>query len=215
MSVTDVFITLAAVLEWQAPDGDVLLAEGGVVKFNSGTGTATFSGSDPDFGTIASFDVFDTGVGDLVEGGTITFAPPADAPASAWWRTDLENTRLRVWLGEIDPADGVTLTDAETLADWLVDTATREQGNGQDLLTIQFMARDQKFFEVRQGNVCSDPFHQSIWPGELGFANATDAQQFFAWGAEAPPSGSGGGSGGAGGGGGFEGGGIFGNEVLR
>lgn len=196
MAVTDLAITLAAVLEWQAPDGDVLLADGGMVRFDPGGGTVTFTGSDSTFGTIASFEVFESGVGDLVEGGTISFAPPADAAASAWWRADLENTRLRVWLGEIDPADSVTLTDAEPIADWLVDTASREQSNGRDVLIVQFMARDRKFFEIRQGNVCSDTFHQSIWPGERGFENCTDAQQFFAWGVAAPPASGGGGSGG-------------------
>ena len=205
MAATDLAITLAAVLEWQAPDGDVLLADGGLVKFNPGGGVVSFTGSDPGFGTIATFDVFDTGVGDQVEGGAISFVPPADAPTSAWWRTDLENTRLRIWLGEVDPATAV-MSGAEILADWLVDTANRDQAQGQDVLTLELFARDQKLFEVRQGNVLSDAFHNSIWSGERGFENATDAQQFFAWGAAAPPSGSVG-SGGAGGGGGGGGGG--------
>jgi hypothetical protein len=201
MAVTDIAITLAAVLEWQAPGGAVLLADGGVVRFDPGTGLASFTGSHPGFGTIAGFDIFETGIGDQVEGGTISFAPPADAATSAWWRVDLENSRLRLWLGEIDPADGVTLTTAEPVADWLVDTASRDQDDGQDLLTISFMTRQEKLFEIRQGNVCSDAFHQSIWAGERGFENCTDAQAFFAWGAAAPPSGGVGvGSGGGGGG---------------
>lgn len=208
MAVSDLAITFATVLEWQAPDGDVLLVDGGVVKFDPGSGEAVFTSSDPDFGSVAAYDVFDTGVGDQVEGGTITFAPSGDASVASWWRTDLENTRLRIWVGEVDPADGVTLTNAEPVADWLVDTPNRDQGNGQDLLTISFMTRQDRMFEVRQGNVCSDPFHQSIWPGERGFENSTDAPQFFAWGAEAPPAGSSGGGtygdgqGGGGGGGG-------------
>ncbi|MFO6447870.1 hypothetical protein ACLBKU_12055 [Erythrobacter sp. NE805] len=200
MAVSDLVITLAAVLEWQAPGGDVRLADGGVVRFNPGTGTVTFTAEDARFGTLAGLDVFETGIGDMVEGGTIAFVPPADAATGDWWRADLENTRLRLWLGEIDPADGVTLTNAEPVADWLVDTPSREQAAGQDVLSLAFMTRQEKLFETSQGNVCSDTFHQSIWPGERGFENCTDAQQFFAWGAEAPPSSSVGGGGSSGGG---------------
>jgi len=190
MSVSDLSITLAAVIEWQAPGGDVLLADGGVVKFDPGSGELVFTGSDARFGTLAEADEFSIGVGDQAENGSLAFVPPASAASADWWRTDLENSRLRLWLGEVDPADGVTLTDAEILADWIVDTPSREQGNGQDILRLTFMTRDQKLFEIRQGNTCSDAFHQSVWPGERAFENCTDAQQYFAWGTGAPPTGA-------------------------
>jgi hypothetical protein len=204
VAVTDLAITLAAVLKWEAAGGDVLLADGGLVRFDPGGGTVTFTGDDARFGTIVEVDVFETGVGDRVESGSITFAPAGEAAVSSWWRTDLENSRMRIWVGEIDPADGVSLTGAELVADWLVDTTARDQEAGSDLLKITFMTRLAKLFELRQGNVCSDSFHRSIWAGERGFENCTDAQQFFAWGAEAPPAGrSPAGGGGGGGGGGF------------
>jgi uncharacterized membrane protein YgcG len=209
VSATDLAITLAAVLEWQAPDGAVRLADGGVVRFNPGGGTVTFEGDHPVFGTLAGFDAFETAIGDSVEGGAFAFAPASGAAVSSWWRTDLENTALRFWVGEIDPADGVTLTDAELVADWLVDTARREQADGSDVLTIECMTRQEKLFEIRQGNVCSDAFHQTIWAGERGFENCTNSQQFFAWGTESPPGGgSGVGSNFSGGGSNFGGGGL-------
>ncbi len=189
MAATDIAITLAAVIEWQAPGGDVLLADGGLVKFDPGSGELSFAAEDSRFGTIAALDAFETGVGDVAEAGAVSFAPPAGVATSQWWRTDLENTRFRLWLGEIDPADGVTLTEAEVIADWLVDTPRRDQAGGQDILAVDFMTRQTKLFEMRQGNVCSDAFHRSIWPGERAFENCSEAQQFFAWGADAPPAG--------------------------
>lgn len=203
MAATDRTVTLAAILEWEAPDGDVRLADGGVVKFDSGAGVVSFIGKDPVFGTIAGFDIFESGVGDQVEGGEISFAPASDATVSDWWRSDLENTRARIWLTEVG-SDGVSAESATLLADWLVDTASRDQGDGgRDVLSVEFMTRLQKLFEIRQGNVCSDRFHQSIWSGERGFENCHDGPQYFAWGTEAPRgSGGSGGSGGGGGGGG-------------
>lgn len=205
MAVSDHAITLAKVIEWQAPGGAVRLAEGGVVKFDSGAGVVAFESGHPVFGSLARCDAFETAIDDRVEGGNITFAPATGAPVSGWWRGDLENTVLKVWIGEVDPEDGVTLTDAELVADWLLDIAGREQGEGSDLLSLDFITRLERLFEIQQGNTCSDTFHQSIFPGERAFENCTDAQQFFAWGAENPPSSGGtfGGSGGGGGGGGL------------
>jgi hypothetical protein len=202
MALTDAAITIAGVLEWQVPGGDVLLADGGIVRFDPGAGTLTFSGEDARFGTLAAVPEFETGVGDMVEGDSLTFAPPAEAALADWWRADLEGTRLRLWAGEVDPGDGVTLTDPELIADWVVDTPSREQANGQDLLVVSFITRLHKLFETRQGNTCSDAHHNSIWPGERGFENCTDAQSFFAWGAAAPPAGANAGVGAGGGGGG-------------
>lgn len=202
MAATDLAITLGAVLEWQAPGGAVRLAQGGVVKFDPGTGLSVFDSEHPVFGSIVAFDAFESAIDDQVEAGRLTFAPATEAALSDWWRVDLENTALRVWIGEIDPGDGVTLTAAELVADWIVDTALREQGEGSDLLSLESMTRQERMFLMRQGNVCSDTFHQTVFPGERGFENCTDGQRFFAWGTDSPPAPSMGGAGGNGGGGG-------------
>lgn len=190
MAASDTAITLAMVVEWEAPDGDVRLSDGGVVKFDPGDGEVTYSGEDSVFGTVASVEVFESGVGDMVEGGNIVFAPNGSATLSDWWRADLENTRLRIWLGEID-SDGISLTGEDLLADWLVDTTKRVQGDsGAEALDLDCMSRMQKLFETSQGNVCSDRFHTSIWSGERGFENCHDGPQYFAWGTDNPSGGS-------------------------
>lgn len=200
MSVTDTAITLAAILEWEAPGGTVRLCDGGVVKYDTGAGIVTFESEHPVWGTVIDFGAFEGGIGDMVEGGEIVFAPNPAATLSDWWRDDLENTRLRVWQGEI-ASDGVTLENEELLADWLVDTATRTRGqDGEELMQVECMTRLHKLFQIRDGNTCSDRFHRSIWTGERGFENCHDGPQYFAWGTEGP-SGAGS-SGGAQGGGG-------------
>jgi hypothetical protein len=212
MAASDTATSFAAVLLWEAPAGDVRLCDGGVVKFDPGDGTVVFEGDNATFGTVAAFDTIESGSGDTTDGGTLVFAPPSDATLSDWWRTDLENTRLRLWVGKM-AADQVTLTGEELLADWLVDTGKRERGEGGvDLLSIEFMTRLEKLFEVNQGNVCSDAFHDTIWPGERGFENARDQRGFFAWGTEGP-RGSGGSFGTSGGGGGGPGSGSPGMEA--
>lgn len=202
MALTDTSITLAVFLKWEAPDGDVRICEGGFLDYDSERYTA----EDAVFGALVSARPAEAAFGDAAEGGTLVFCPAPDATLTDWWREDLESTRVQAWLGEVD-SDGKTVSSAEQLGDWLVDTVTREQEDeGSDLLTVELMGRAERLFLVNEGNVCSDRFHQTVYPGELGFRNCTDAQQVFAWGVAGPSGGTvggGGGVGGRGGGGGL------------
>lgn len=195
MALTDTAITLAVFLKWEAPDGDVRICEGGFLDYDSERYTA----EDAVFGALVSARPAEAAFGDAAEGGTLVFCPAPDATLTDWWREDLESTRVQAWLGEVD-SDGKTVSSAEQLGDWLVDTVTREQEDeGSDLLTVELMGRAERLFLVNEGNVCSDRFHQSIYSGELGFVNCHDGPQTFAWGAAAPPGPATSGAGGVGG----------------
>ncbi|MFC3097382.1 hypothetical protein [Alteraurantiacibacter palmitatis] len=181
MAATDIAITLATFIRFEAPGGDVLLADGGVVKF----GGDTFDSWHAVFGAIQKIDVIRSTIGDMAERGKLVLAPNPEASVSSWYNFGIRNARVRVWMGELE-ADGVTCTDAKRLADWQVDEITRVQMMGQDLLQIDMIGRGEKLFLTNEGNVCSDRFHQSLFPGERGFENCTDEQGYFAWGAESP-----------------------------
>lgn len=201
MSATDRTITLASFLKWETPASNVLLCDGGTLIYDS----ETYSAKDSVFGSIASFDAIEAGFGDVAESGSLTLAPSPDAALADWWRDDLYDTRIRLWMGEVE-ADGFTVSSATLLADWLVDTVERTQSmGGQDLLTLELMSRSEKLFLKREGNVCSERFHTSVWARELGFRNCTDLVGYIAWGTANPPRGSTGGGGGGSGGGSFGG----------
>lgn len=190
MAVSDLSITLACFLKWEAPDGDVLICDGGFLEYAS----ETYSSQHGVYGSIMAIESVSAGFGDIAEGGKLVFAPNPDAALADWWRTDLFDSRIRLWLGEVS---GKTVSTATLLADWLVDNVERVQGQGgQNLLSLDLMARSEKLFLKKEGNVCSERHHTSVWPGELGFRNATDLQGFVAWGSANPPrsAGSSGGS---------------------
>ena len=106
-----------------------------------------------------------------------------------WYGDHLLDARLRTWAGELD-ADGKTVSTAELLDDLLVDTYEQLIGaRGSRLLELGFISRTERFFLRNEGNVCSSPFHQSIYPGERGFDNCTDKVGYRAWGALAPARG--------------------------
>lgn len=193
MSATDGAITLAAFLKMEAPDGDVLLCDGGTLVYDS----ETYSSYDAVFGTIQEAEDIEAAFGDAAEDATFVLAPNPDATVTDWWRSDLADSRVRVWLGEVD-SDGVTVSTATQLADMLVDTIERRQSaGGEDVLVLGLIGRPEKLFLTSEGNVCSERFHKSVWSSEDGFNNCTDLRGFIAWGAASPPRGSSSGGGAA------------------
>lgn len=180
MGALDRSITLVTLLKWEAPGGTVRLCDGGFVDFNG----ERYEAAHAVWGRVAQWPSLDASMDELAEAASVTLLPDAGATLSAWWRADVLDTRMRVWLGELQ-ADGLTVNAATAtqLADLLVDNAARAQGpDGSDALELDLTGRAERLFVIDEGNVCSDRFHQTVWPGELGFANCTDVQGQFAWG---------------------------------
>ncbi|MGB7407147.1 MAG: hypothetical protein WA908_01460 [Pontixanthobacter sp.] len=179
-------ITLTCFAKLEAPNGDVRLCDGGFVYFEG----EKYEAQHDIYGTIQSIDEIEASFGDLAEGGDIVFSPNPDAALTDWFRADLENSRLRIWIGEI-AEDGKNVVRATQIADRLVNTAGRDQNpSGEDLLPLSLIGRAQKLFLVNEGNVCSERFHKSVWPGENGFNNCIDNQVEVAWGVASSPNGT-------------------------
>lgn len=183
MTATDRIITLAWLAKWSAPGGDVRLCNGGFVDHAG----ERYMAQHPVYGSVADWPELAIEIGDMAESATITLAPSPTATLSDWWRLDLFGTRLRLWHGEV-AGDLLTVPSAQLLGDYLVDNVSREQtADGGDLLVLDLIGRTERLFLSNEGNVCSDRFHKSVWAGEAGFANCTDVQGYFAWGAEDTP----------------------------
>lgn len=180
MSAADRAITLVTLIKWDAPGGTVRLCDGGFVDFAG----ERYEAAHAVWGRVEAWPALDASMDELAEAASVTLLPDAEAALADWWRTDLLDSRLRVWLGELQ-ADGVTVNAATVtqLGDLLVDDAARAQGpDGSDALQLDLTGRAERLFLIDEGNVCSDRFHQSVWPGELGFVNCTDVAGQFAWG---------------------------------
>lgn len=178
MGATDRIVTLVNLVKFEGPDGDVRLCDGGFVDHAS----EEYQSLHAVFGTVASWPNVSAAMDGLAEDAQLVLAPAPGATLADWWRTDLLDCRVRVWQGELD-TDQLTVINATLLGDWLVDNAGRAQSADGDLLQLDLIARTERLFLTDEGNVCSDRFHQSVYPGELGFVNCTDVQGYFAWGA--------------------------------
>lgn len=186
-------VTIACFLKWELPERNVLLCDGGMLEYSS----EPYQSEDVDFGAIHTPSPIDAAFGDVAEAGQVVLAPQGEAAVTDWWRDDLFDTRLRIWLGNVD-ADGYTVSNATLLADLLVDTYERRQNSGgEELLGLDLIGRAEKLFLINEGNVLSQRFHQSVFAGEDGMNNCTDLTGYLAWGAATPPRGSTSGGGGS------------------
>mgnify|MGYP005984018601 CR=1 FL=1 len=190
MAAGDVATTEVCLMKLELTNGTaVRLCDGGFIDFASDGTSERYECEHPVFGTIAAPGEHEVGFGDQAERGVIAFAPPGNVALTDWYGDHLLDARLRTWAGELD-ADGKTVGTAELLDDLLVDTYEQTIGaRGSRLLELGFISRTERFFLRNEGNVCSSPFHQSIYPGELGFNNCTDKVGYLAWGALAPARG--------------------------
>lgn len=201
MALSDNVLTLVALLQIDFPAATVRLCDGGFVDFLGNR----FESSHSIFGTVGGVGAVDEAMGDEAAGGSFVLLPNPAAALGDKFNANFQNSRVQMWLGELQ-SDGVTVDPtAEKLFDGFVDYPVWRPATGQ--LELFYVSYGEKLFFRNEGNVLAGPYHKSIWAGELGLDNATDATISVPWGIEASPrgtlggSGSGGGFGGGGGGG--------------
>lgn len=191
-------ITLATAMKLELPSHTVLMASGGQFVLGGDTYEA-----EPDvlLGVPESFDAGEEGVGDEAPSIEITFIPPPeeDVPSADLNTMDLANSRLRIWVVEIDEDTGLVIGTGDQLCDMMLDYPRLTFGAEGRRLVLSFVPSAERLFETNIGNVLSPAFHERVWPGEKGLANASAVSRSVAWGAAAAPRGSSSGGGGGGG----------------
>ncbi len=178
-------VLLIGLMKMELPGRVVLLCDGGFVRW----GGELYLGEDPDFGTLAGFEALSEGVGDEAPAGALTMLPRSTAAAATLSRPGYQNSRIRLWLAEIDEASGAVIGTPDLQADWQLDRTTLRLALGYRELEMGCVTRSQRLLARNEGNVLSSAFHSRIFPGERGHDNATGLEANFAWGAASPPRG--------------------------
>jgi len=182
MAFTGRVIHPVALMEITLPDRTVRLCDGGYLYL----GSDLYDCVDQDFGTVKSAESFEERTGDEAPGGKLTFLPRSSASATALSQPEYQNSRMRFWLGEYDPATGHVVGTPELTADLAIDTVTLKRSKGTREVDIEFESAAKRLFMVMRGNALNDRFHQSCYPGEMGMANATGMPRSRAGGADHP-----------------------------
>ncbi|WP_230769783.1 hypothetical protein [Sphingomonas sp. Leaf4] len=179
-------VTLAGLVKISLPTRDVLLCDGGYVRW----GDEEYLSLDPVFGTIGVLEALTEGTGDELPAGKITFLPPELAAAIDLSRPGFQGSRVQMWIAEIDEATGAPIGEPDTMADWQSDrTILRRGGEVPRSLEMVCVSRSQRLLVRNDGNAMSTSGHQRLFPGERGHDNALGMEIEVAWGVASPPRG--------------------------
>jgi len=177
-------VTMFAAVEIGLPGGGFLrLLDGsGQVTF----GARTFLGLDPEFGSIATLASVTDGVGDEAPTLSIGINTPTADAAAILGGQDMQGRIVYLWLGAFSPISATVIPDPLLIFAGEVDQATMQIGRGSRTLILDCVSIWERLFDDFEGVRLSNAFHQSAWPGELGFEFVTDVKRQLPWGADTP-----------------------------
>lgn len=170
-------------LRMTLPSVTLCLLDGSAVLTFSGS---TFVGEDPTYGALASVEDFADGGEDEAPRIRFVLNPKSLAALTVLAAASNQGSRVEIWEGLIDLNTGLPVDSPMLVFDGFYD-----QPNWAPLameLSIDCGSIFELFFENEEGVRLTDSFHQSIWPGELGFQYVFETdQRELPWGSADKP----------------------------
>lgn len=174
---------LFAAIEILFPDFALRLVDGaGFVEF----GGHTFVGQDATYGALGGVTDFTDGVDDEAPSLTLTLLPPTNEAMAAMAAPTVQGSQFTLWVGAVDPSTGAVIGDPDLCFIGETDVPTRKIGQNATSLELTVVSIFDRFFDQDEGARLNNGFHQSIWPGELGFEFIPKVTQQMPWGSDAP-----------------------------
>lgn len=145
----------------------------------------TFYGQDPTFGVLANLDPITDGMGSQAPGLNVTINPPTADAAAILGSEDMQGKSVLIWFGVLSPNAGV-VQDPLLIFNGQVDQGVLSVGAGTRSIALACVSVWELMFDDQQGNRLTNAWHQSAWPGELGFEFVTAITRQLPWGADTP-----------------------------
>lgn len=187
--------------KWATPDFTLRLSTGGFVPW----GNEVFLARDPVMGVLGELPTFEDGIDSQTTRSTLTIIPPDQAGLAKAADRKYQRTLVQVWDATLDGDTGTLIGEPDLLFRGLVDFPRVVIGESWEVV-LECGTEEALLNEPNEDRRLSNPFHQSVWPGELGLAYVTGLGRKVYWRANAPAGTGGGGyvSGGGGGGGNYQ-----------
>lgn len=154
------------------PSVTLALLDGSAVVTFAGS---TFVGEDPTYGVLASVEDFADGGEDEAPRLRFVLNPKSLAALTTLAAASNQGSKVEAWEGLIDLVTGLPVADPLMIFEGFYD-----QPNWAPLameLSIDCGSVFELFFDNEEGARLTDSFHQSIWPGELGFQYVFETEQ--------------------------------------
>ena len=147
-----------------------------------------FVGKDPRFGSLKAVTPPEDGLGDQVPNMQFAISCPSDASAATLASTGYQDSRVRLWVGGLDPEAGTYLGEY-MLFDGVLDRPILGVDKGVRDLEFECVSEFEALFSDSEGQRLSESSHLEVWPGERGFRYITGVQRAIIWGPGERPGG--------------------------
>lgn len=152
-------------------------------------GTDVYTGIDDAFGTIDSVEEISDGSGESAPELVISLFPNSASTTATIANPAMQNCLAKVITGSFDLTTGLVIGEPEIKFLGQIDVPTLTLSQGVRRVEISIVSVFERLFENDDAVRASDGYHQSVWPGELGFEYMTGTDKNLYWGAK-PPSGA-------------------------
>jgi hypothetical protein len=186
--------TLITALEGQAPTlvhlVTVTLSSATVRWMDTGGsgfvvwGANTYRAEDAVYGALGAIGAIEDGADGQATVCDLTIL--CDETAMALWIDPAEQGSLvTIHLGAINQATGLLIGTPELLFRGELDQPRLSAGRGQTLI-FDCITEEARMLEPNEEQRLTDSFHQSVWPGELGYDMVSELEQTVFWRADDP-----------------------------
>lgn len=176
-------ITFFGAIKIQLPSGTIRLLDGaGVIVI----GGETYTGEDPNFGTINSIDQIAENIGDEAPELILSLYPKDGAAAATLASPAMQGSLVTVLFGALDTATGLPIGTPEVVFLGEIDIPTLSSETNSRSVEFTIVSVFERMFENEEGIRASDGYHQSIWPGELGLQYMTGTGGKLYWATNKP-----------------------------
>lgn len=195
---------LVYLLRIELPDHTIRLIDGSGFAI---WGEEVFTGSDPEFGSIAGFGEFSESEGTEAPRQSVQLLTKGNAALARLTAPTAQGSPVSIYAAAIDPQTGALIGEPDSRFIGELDDATYTLGKNSTLLDLELSTVWEMLFDDNEGHRWNDTFWQYLYgPNARAFEGITNVGGKMFWGYNGPSSGSGGsnygGGGSVGGGGG-------------
>lgn len=145
-----------------------------------------YSGIDADFGTIDTVETISDGSNEEAPELVLSLLPNNATTAATLADFTMQGCEVRVYVGAYDLTTGLIIGSPELKFLGQIDVPTLTLEKGIRRIELSIVSVFERLFENDDAVRASDGYHQSVWPGELGFQYMTGTDKNLYWGAKPP-----------------------------
>lgn len=175
------FPVVANLVTLSLPGHTIRWSDGGFVRW----GGEVWRVRDQTFGVLDSLSEIEDGIDGQSGTQTLTIlAPSLSAVADLALSPQMQGSLVTVHMAVIDRATGLLIGEPELL--WRGELDQPRLSVGDLTLIYDCITEEARMLEPNEERRQNDSFHQSVWPGELGFGKVTDLPLKVYWRANEP-----------------------------